>query len=878
MQPSWKAACVFIVLFSLPGLLFAQGSITGTVTDAQGDPVIGANITVEGTTLGAATDADGNYRVLNVPAGEVTLHVVYIGYKSEQREVTVPETGTVEADFTLERDILDMSSVVVTGMVNPKEKIESSVAVTTLSTPELRQLSPSSSAELLKIVPGFYVEASGGDVGNNLFARGIPAAGAYENVQIQEDGLPVFEDGALQFSNVDNYYRVDETVDRVESIRGGSGAIFASNAPGGIVNYISKTGGSEFSGIAKITAGDYGLLRTDLNFGGPLLEDLQYNVGGFYRIDEGIRPLGNQVPANQGGQIKANLTKLMDGGFLRVNFKYLDDHNIFYLPIPLQNQDDPEGIPGFDPNYGTMTSINASKLRVPMPGGDMWQRDLTSGIHPQVTAFGGALTKDLGSGWTIKDKFRNSAISLEYDAMFSMGAPQSATDYGESAFGGREYQYYYADTGEPISSPGNLNGNGLVVKPGFWTILRNLNNFVNDLSFTKTAGNHNVTAGYYFSTYSADQKWYWSQMLMEVSDEARLLDLVAMDSIDAYNHTYHGVADIGFYGRNSKINGTINAFFLDDEFTVGDQWNIEAGIRYELATYSGYMEMDQFGELENMDSTYQEPLRTAWSGSGQMQYFTYDVDEIAWSVGANYTLSENLGVFARVSNGFRTPIEEAYMSNLTNLDRIKPTDVQQYELGVKYSSPLLAVFASGFFMQMENIPFQDVLASGETENKFAGAENIGVELETITEFSNLRLNLKGTVQNPQFTDFRYRTEAGGVVNNNGNQVRRIPKIFFTFRPSYEFITDLSVFLSVNYNGEKYQDNQNQAKLPGYTVLDAGASYAIEGLRFSVRGSNLTNTVGLTEGDPRVQDVPTGRYYMARPVLGRSIRFSVGYSF
>ncbi len=878
MKSSWKMACIILTTFLLPAMLWAQSSVTGTVLDEKGNPVVGANIVIEGTTLGAATDMSGFYRVLNVPPGSVTVKVFYIGYKSQEKSVTVPRSGEVQANFTLRKDILDMSSVVVTGMANPKEKLESSVAVTTVSAPEIRELNPPSSAELLKIVPGFYVEASGGDVGNNLFARGIPAAGAYEDVQVQEDGLPVFEDGALQFSNVDNYYRLDETIERVESVRGGSGAIFASNAPGGIVNYISKTGGAEFSGVAKITAGDYGLVRTDLDFGGPILEDLRYNIGGFYRVDQGVRPLGDKVPANRGGQIKANLTKLMDGGYLRVNFKYLNDRNIFYLPIPLQNQTNPEGIPGFDPNYGTMTSINASKLRVPIPGGGKWQRDLSNGIHPEVTAFGGELNKQLGSGWTIKDKFRNTGIILNYDAMFSMGAPMSATDYAESEVGGQNYKYYYADTQTPINNPAGLNGNGLVVKPGFWTILRNLDNFVNNLSFTKSTGNHNVTAGYYFSTYSADQKWYWSQMLMEVADQARLLDLVATDSTGAYKYTYHGVSDIGFYGRNSKLNGTINALFLDDEFTVGDHWNIEAGIRYEMATYSGYKEVDGTGDLPGMDSTYAAPLRTGWSGSGQMQYFTYDADEFAWSVGANYTLSENLGVFARASDGFRTPIEEAYMGNMMSLGNIKPTDVKQYELGVKFSSPVVAVFASGFYMQMKNIPFQDVLASGQTENKFAGANNIGLEVETTADLANLRLNLKGTVQNPTFTDFKYRTAAGTTVNNNGNQVRRIPKIFLTFRPSYEIIPDLNVFVSVNYNGEKYQDNENKATLPAYTVFGAGAGYTVERLRFAINVTNLTNTIGLTEGDPRVQNVPTGQYYMARPILGRSIRVSVGYNF
>ena len=126
-------------------------------------------------------------------------------------------------------------------------------------------------------------------------------------------------------------------------------------ASGGIINFISKTGGSEFEGTGKLSSGDYGLFRTDLNLGGPINERLRYNIGGFYRYDEGIRSPG--FPANRGGQIKANLTSLREKGYVRAYYKHLDDRNLFLLPIPLKNPDDPEEIPGFDANYGTYASL-----------------------------------------------------------------------------------------------------------------------------------------------------------------------------------------------------------------------------------------------------------------------------------------------------------------------------------------------------------------------------------------------------------------------------------------------------------------------------------------------------------------------------------------
>ncbi len=120
---------------------------------------------------------------------------------------------------------------------------------------------------------------------------------------MQEDGLPVFEDGALQFANADNFFRVDNTVSRLEALRGGSGSIYANNSPGGLINFISKEGTNTFKGTAKLETGSYGLMRTDVNVGGALVQDkLFFNVGGFYRVDNGIRKTG--FKANDGVRLK----------------------------------------------------------------------------------------------------------------------------------------------------------------------------------------------------------------------------------------------------------------------------------------------------------------------------------------------------------------------------------------------------------------------------------------------------------------------------------------------------------------------------------------------------------------------------------------------
>ncbi len=89
-------------------VIFAQSNeITGTVTDGAGMPIIGANVLVQGTSVGAATDFDGNYSI-NAAAGDV-LVFSYIGFK--QQEVTVTNEQTIVV--SLEEDTQSLDEVVV---------------------------------------------------------------------------------------------------------------------------------------------------------------------------------------------------------------------------------------------------------------------------------------------------------------------------------------------------------------------------------------------------------------------------------------------------------------------------------------------------------------------------------------------------------------------------------------------------------------------------------------------------------------------------------------------------------------------------------------------------------------------------------------------
>jgi outer membrane receptor protein involved in Fe transport len=85
--------------------------------------------------------------------------------------------------------------------------------------------------------------SSGGEGNANIAVRGVPiSSGGSKYLQLQEDGLPVLLFGDIAFATADIFTRFDRNVAKVEAIRGGSASILSSNSPGGIINFISKTG------------------------------------------------------------------------------------------------------------------------------------------------------------------------------------------------------------------------------------------------------------------------------------------------------------------------------------------------------------------------------------------------------------------------------------------------------------------------------------------------------------------------------------------------------------------------------------------------------------------------------------------------------------
>ena len=114
MEKFCKSFIVFVVILS--SVVFSQtGNVSGLVS-SDGQGLAGANVVLEGTSYGAAADAEGQYYVSDVQPGEYTVTVTYVGYNASSQMVVVSSGETTQLDFQLTLSPVALDEVVVTAL------------------------------------------------------------------------------------------------------------------------------------------------------------------------------------------------------------------------------------------------------------------------------------------------------------------------------------------------------------------------------------------------------------------------------------------------------------------------------------------------------------------------------------------------------------------------------------------------------------------------------------------------------------------------------------------------------------------------------------------------------------------------------------------
>ncbi len=210
-----------------------DANIVGHVV-CEGEHVSFATVAILGSTIGTATDETGHYQIVNLSEGNYTLVVSVVGYKTQQQKITVVQNKTLEVNFELEPDVLNLDEVVVSADRGEQKRTEAPVIVNTISPKLFSTTQTVSLGEALNFSPGLRLENNCQNCGfSQVRMNGMDGA----HSQILIDSRPIF-------SGLAGVYGLEmiptNMIEKIEVVRGGGSVLFGSNAIAGTINLIMK--------------------------------------------------------------------------------------------------------------------------------------------------------------------------------------------------------------------------------------------------------------------------------------------------------------------------------------------------------------------------------------------------------------------------------------------------------------------------------------------------------------------------------------------------------------------------------------------------------------------------------------------------------------
>lgn len=731
------------------------------------------------------------------------------------------------------QDGLKLDEVVVTGTATGGSKMKQSVSISTLDSDQILKTAPTNAAEILRAIPGIRSESSGGEGNANVTVRGLPvSAGGARYVQFQKDGLPVVLFGDIAFGTPDSFLRTDYSLDRLEVVRGGSASTLATNAPGGIINFISKTGETKGGSIGITKGLGFDQTRYDFEYGSPLSDNTRFYVAGFYRNGEGARPAG--VTTEDGSQISGNITHDIDNGFIRVGFSHLNDKSPMNMPVPVKiSNGNISEYAGIDPR----TASFYSPYWVADKSIDKNNNPVFSNVNDGLLVKSDTLSLEgefkIGNGWTVSDKFRTAANSGRFIGIFPSDDPVSGS-------------YIYATGPKKGQAYTGLAFNPVV----FNTSMDDLGSTVNDLKVSKSftladKAKLGTTFGLFTQQQNVGLTWNFNQYLMEASGSSPALLQTA--------NTTPGLVNQGTDEWGGCCTRNISAQYKTTSPYAAvtyekDALNLDASVRIDNQTATG---------------TFNQAVAQVFNPANT-RFINYKVDHTSYSFGANFRVNSNTALFARYSDGAAFNADRI-MFNAYQLDGSSPipiNEVKQLEAGVKWRQGPISTFITVFEAKTTESNF-DATTQTSTANSYDAK---GVEIEAAYRSGGFRIAGGATYTKAEITESLNKADIGTVPNRQADWVYQIS-------PSYSF-GDTTIGASVIGNTSSQDANPiagTKTTLPGFSVLNVFGSYQLaKNTTFTGTVNNLLNTLGYTESND-------GRM-AARSINGRTVKVGLKYAF
>lgn len=832
---------VFFSLLSMLVLLASvavaqTGSISGTILDDDDvEALIGANVVIKGTSTGTITDIDGSFLIENVPAGNQTLVITYVGYISKEMPVRVSagETRNV-GNIRLQTSAIGLNEVEVIASVAIDR--QTPIAVSTIKGREIEQrVGNQEFPEVLRSTPSVYVTKQGGGFGDaRINVRGFDQ----RNTAVMINGIPVndMENGWVYWSN---WAGLSDVTSSIQVQRGLSASKLAVSSVGGTINIITNAAEMQQGGSISATVGNDGYQK----YGVVLSTGLGENGWAF--TVQGTHTRGN-------GYADGTMFRAWSY-FASLAKQFNDQHSLLFTVLGAPQWHHQRSYGPFD--GVTIATIEEKGIRFNPQWGYLggeefsWRKnfyhkpmaflnhywtisdktELATSVYASIGRGGG--TGDLGrinGSFRTSDKFKNPDGTNRFEDIRTWNMGGSVPDFGPG--------------NEPWTGGGGFNGKFVGTSRS--------NGFIRRASMNE----HN---------------WYGvlSNLTHEISDQLSLVT-----GIDA--RYYKGL----HYRRVENLLG-LDAYFDDNNVNNPEHYvTAEGRAEGNKIDYNNDGLVNWLGVFSQMEYV-QNDLSVFISGSlsnqgyKRVDYFNYlDSDpqqETDWQNflggtvkgGANYNISGRHNVF--VNGGFfsQQPIFDNVFLNFLNVinEDVVNQKVYAFEAGYGFRSGLLAA----------NLNFYNTLwtdrqvSRGIEINNQDGTANFegigqlhqGIELDFVLSPIN-RLNINGMAS---FGNWRYTKDFSARVYNNEQDLVgeltlymedvKVPdaaQTTLSLGTNYEVIPGLRLYGTYYYADRIFADFNiardisfltpgNQAwQLPAYNLVDGGISY-----NFNLSGLDLT---------------------------------------
>ncbi len=439
-----KLLFFFIMLFA--NLIFSQenGAISGVITDESEIPIPGATVQIANLGKGIITDFDGKFTIDNIPAGNYTMIVSYVGYENFSENVSVTADKTTTVRVSLKETTGQLDEVIVSLNKKPQKITEVPATVDIIKAAEISEFSSFNVGELASRQKGVDFVRSG-VLGTGINIRGFNSAFNSKNLQVTDDRIATLIATGLPLGSFETV--IKEDIQRVEILLGPNGTLYGPNAHNGLVSTVSKnprqsegttiavgggsqnvfstrlrhaqvlsdkfsykinferTQGTEFKYTDTVYVGTQGYAEKNLNRD---FTSLKYGTGLYYKTSEKSELIGyyGHSISNNIGNTNAGRNQIKDWTIDQAQLKFVSPHIFLNTYYTWSRTEDTYAMNQRTQNYVSFINNGFSEQ-------EAWERSLYEQWYPTGPGTGialqrGALFKDHSNRYNAEGQYNNN--------------------------------------------------------------------------------------------------------------------------------------------------------------------------------------------------------------------------------------------------------------------------------------------------------------------------------------------------------------------------------------------------------------------------------------------------------------------------------------